>query len=63
MATYNISNDVKEGKRLFSFPKATVKAQVENKILAEFQGQSQTLLSSCFVYLKSPYERIIVIIL
>ena len=54
MTIYNPSIDVREGKRLFSFPKATVKAQVENKKLTEFQGQSQTFMSSCFVYLKSP---------
>lgn len=63
MTTYYLSNDVKERKRLFSFPKDIIKAQVENKILVEYQGQRQTFMLSCFVYLNSPSQRIILSIL
>lgn len=59
MATSSLSNNVKVGKRLFSFPKATAKSQVANKTLAEFQGQSQTFMPPYFVYLKPPSQRII----
>lgn len=31
MATSNLSNDIKVSKRLFSFPKATAKTQIEKK--------------------------------
>lgn len=45
MATYILSNDVKVAKRLFSFPKATAKAQVEKQMLTKFQGKVK---HSCF---------------
>ena len=54
MANSNFPNNVNIGKRLFSFPKPAAKVQVENKILAECQGQTQTLMPPCFVYLKPP---------
>lgn len=36
MTIYNLSNDIKVGKKLFSFPKTVAKAQSANKILAKF---------------------------
>lgn len=57
MATNNLSNNVKICRRLFSFSKAAAKIQVEKKTLAEFQGQNQTFMPPCFVYLKPPSQK------